>query len=146
MNSPMKAFGTDGGAKSCLQRTLQSIACLPLTDILGRHVGDHYYFDFFSLDVEGDEFDVLITLDFQKYKFGIILVECGVGTLLKNLLVRSLLESNGYKFMMEHRRSIRFMNADFHQIYSHLAHVQYISNSEIWNCTIDIGKPFRTCA
>ena len=33
-----------------------------------------FYFDFFSLDIEGSEFEALQSLDFSKVGFGIILV------------------------------------------------------------------------
>ena len=100
-----------------------AIECLPLTQILQQHVGDRFFFDFFSLDVEGGEFEVLKTLDFHKYKFGIILVESGGENAIKNLIIKSLLQLNGYGYIMEDRRSLWFMNNYFHQIYERALHL-----------------------
>lgn len=52
------------------------------------------FINFFSLDVEGAELDVLKGLDFDNYSFGLILIE------VRNDVnqVRELLEKNGYKF------------------------------------------------
>ena len=108
-----------------LLATKTAIECLPLTQILHLHVGDRFFFDFFSLDVEGAEFQVLNTLDFQKYQFGIILVESDSGDVnaTKNHAIQSLLEVNGYKYLQEYARSLWFMNTDFDKIYKHVANI-----------------------
>ena len=99
------------------------IECHPLKDVLQQHVaggdgdGGGFHFDFFSLDVEGGELEVLKTLDFQIHTFGVILVEADEHDQLKNLNVRSLLESNGYIFLYEKGRSYWFYNKDFYYIY-----------------------------
>ncbi len=57
--------------------------------------------DYLSLDVEGQEYNILSTFPFDKYKFRCITVEHNaphVGT-GNQLLIRSLLEQNGYKFV-----------------------------------------------
>lgn len=98
-----------------------AIECVPLTDILTQHVGEHFFFDFFSLDIEGGEFSVLKTLDFQKFSFGIIFVESSyhAGTVneMRNQATKSRLESHGYQFLMEFGRSYWFANKDFDKIY-----------------------------
>ncbi len=50
--------------------------------------------DFFSLDVEGDEFLVLKGINFKKYTFKYILIECDKFKKLKNFL-----EKNNYRFV-----------------------------------------------
>eukprot|EP00986_Skeletonema_menzelii_P002467 scaffold670_cov136-Skeletonema_menzelii.AAC.1 len=48
-----------------------SIKCEPLKDILENHAPNTTYFDFFSLDIEGAEFEALLSLDYSKVGFGI---------------------------------------------------------------------------
>ena len=61
--------------------------------------------DFFSLDVEGDEFLVLKSINFKKYSFKFILIECNQLLKLKNLLkkynykfVKKMSSGNDYLF------------------------------------------------
>lgn len=63
--------------------------------------------DYLSLDVEGEEYNILKTFDFKKYRFNVITVEHNAhlkGDVEKNK-IRSLLESNGYKFIKTNKRS-----------------------------------------
>jgi len=98
------------------------IKCRPLKDILLETVGQHFHFDFFSLDIEGAEFEALASLDFDLVSFGIILVESDEHNQLKNMVLRSKLESNGYKFLMDSARSYWFVNSKFEHVYGHLIH------------------------
>jgi FkbM family methyltransferase len=57
--------------------------------------------DYLSLDVEGQEYNILSTFPFDKYKFRCITVEHNaphIGPKQQNL-IRDLLENNGYKFV-----------------------------------------------
>ena len=57
--------------------------------------------DYLSLDVEGQEYNILKTFNFEKYKFRCITVEHNaphVGP-QQQMLIRNLLESEGYKFI-----------------------------------------------
>ena len=57
--------------------------------------------DYLSLDVEGQEYNILKTFNFEKYKFRCITVEHNaphVGP-QQQMLIRNLLESKGYKFI-----------------------------------------------
>jgi hypothetical protein len=98
---------------------VQVVDCAPLTELLQSHLGrrSSFFFDFFSLDVEGAEFDILKTLDFARFGFGILLVEADVHNPLKNLVVRQFLESRGYSFLMEYGRSDWFVNHALAEIY-----------------------------
>jgi hypothetical protein len=70
---------------------------MPLRTIIEENVvGSPAYFDIFSLDVEGAEFEALASLDFSKAAFGIVLVEADEHNLRKNMAVRAILERNGY--------------------------------------------------
>lgn len=98
------------------------VKCRPLMDILLQTVGQHFHFDFFSLDIEGAEDEALASLDFDLVSFGIILVECDQHDQLKNMVLRSKLESNGYTFLMDSAHSYWFANNKFEHVYGHLIH------------------------
>lgn len=57
--------------------------------------------DYLSLDVEGQEYNILSTFSFDKYKFRCMTVEHNaphIGSQMQNK-IRTLLESNGYKYI-----------------------------------------------
>jgi len=58
------------------------------------------FIEYLSLDTEGSELEILKSVDFNKYKFGIIDVEHNFVEPRRNQ-IRNLLESNGYKFNKE---------------------------------------------
>jgi hypothetical protein len=94
------------------------IQCMPLRTIIEENiVGSPAYFDIFSLDVEGAEFEALSSLDFSKAAFGIVLVEADQHNLRKNMAVRAILERNGYVFTDHAQNSQWFVNKDFDIIY-----------------------------
>jgi hypothetical protein len=51
------------------------VPCHPFGKLLKDHVPEHTFFDFWSLDVEGAEFEVLSSVDFTEVAFGVILIE-----------------------------------------------------------------------
>jgi hypothetical protein len=57
--------------------------------------------DYLSLDVEGQEYNILRTFPFDKYKFRCITVEHNAPHIgpKQQMLIRDLLENNGYKFV-----------------------------------------------
>jgi hypothetical protein len=93
------------------------IECSPLQDIIDEHIGKQAYFDFFSLDIEGAEVEAMHSIDFQRVGFGIILVESDEWDALKNMALRTFLESKGYIFLMDRKRSYWFVNKNFWSIY-----------------------------
>jgi hypothetical protein len=96
------------------------IVCSPLRDIMQQHVPNQHYFDFFSLDIEGAEFMALQSLDFDQVGFGIIFIEADVHNELKNLAVRTFMESKNYLFFGSFGRSYWFVNNEFGSIYKDL--------------------------
>ena len=99
------------------------IPCLPLQDILDTHLGkEKLYFDFFSLDVEGAELEVLQSLDYERVAFGVILCEADGTNELKNIALRTFLFEKGYIFLYNRDRSWWFVNIQFSHIYSALLH------------------------
>ena len=99
---------------------VKEIDCAPLMDILAENHVETNYFDFFSLDVEGAEFEVLKSIDFDKLGFGIIFVEADEHDPAKNEKVRLILKSNGYTYFSNHQRSDWFFNDQFLNIYKEL--------------------------
>ena len=70
-----------------------AVPCVPLGYILGLFRAKHI--NFFSLDVEGAELDVLSSLDFNRVSFDVIVVEG------QDQDVLELLESKGYVYVEE---------------------------------------------
>jgi len=71
-----------------------------LTNILDKFNAPQVI-DYLSLDVEGEEYNILKTFTFDKYKFRCITVEHNAPKIGNKyqLLIRELLESKGYKFI-----------------------------------------------
>jgi hypothetical protein len=53
------------------------------------------HIDYLSIDTEGSEFDILSTLDFSKYSFGVITLEYNFSAYRAR--INQLLVSKGYK-------------------------------------------------
>jgi len=96
-------------------RNKQPIQCVPFGELLDQY-SPVTYFDFFSLDVEGAEFLALKTLDFDRYAFGVVFVE-SCSDKRRDLMVRSLLEGQGYKFHAHYGRSDWYYHPYFGRIY-----------------------------
>jgi FkbM family methyltransferase len=107
---------------SDLYQSAKSIKCKPLREILADDLGPRRHIDFLSLDVEGAELEVLKTIDFKRQQFGVIFYEADDHNALKNEMIKSLLEMNGYRFVEHALRSNFHINVRFHDIYAHLAH------------------------
>lgn len=95
---------------------LPKVICKPLSSILEPH----RFIDFFSLDVEGGELEVLKTIDFTRIDFGVLFFESDVHNPIKNQVTKSFLQSQGYIFLQESQRSAWFMNRNFHKFYQHI--------------------------
>ena len=67
------------------------------TEILSNLLQKHKVtkIDFCSIDTEGSEFDIIRTIDFDKYDFGLFLIENNYG----DSRVRDFLETKGYEFV-----------------------------------------------
>lgn len=76
--------------------TLPTIQCLPLSSIFAKVGIDSI--DFWSLDVEGGELEVLRTVDFERIKVGVLVVEADGHSPFKNQQVRDLMLSKGFKY------------------------------------------------
>jgi len=78
-------------------KTLE-VSCYVLSDILDRYNVRHI--DFLSIDVEGAEFDILKTIDFQKCAIDCITVEINIDGDTK---IRAFLEDRGFVFLKKKR-------------------------------------------
>ena len=65
----------------------------------------------FSLDVEGAEYEVLKSINFEVVTFDLIIVEADRSNVEKDTNVRNLLEKNGYSFVNNEGRSDWFKRA-----------------------------------
>jgi len=70
-----------------------------LTQILDEEHAPRFI-EYISIDTEGSEYIILQTLDFAKYKFGLVNVEHNYDN-QKRLSIKELLEANGYRFLRE---------------------------------------------
>eukprot|EP00525_Craspedostauros_australis_P014072 CAMPEP_0198118224 /NCGR_PEP_ID=MMETSP1442-20131203/20804_1 /TAXON_ID= /ORGANISM="Craspedostauros australis, Strain CCMP3328" /LENGTH=297 /DNA_ID=CAMNT_0043776445 /DNA_START=157 /DNA_END=1050 /DNA_ORIENTATION=- len=93
------------------------VKCRRLDKILQETVGKSFYFDFFSLDIEGAELLALQSLNFDEYQFGIIVVEADGKSKLKDDSIKALLGRSGYDFIHNINRSNWFINKNFDLIY-----------------------------
>ncbi|KAG1668041.1 hypothetical protein FOA52_006575 [Chlamydomonas sp. UWO 241] len=75
---------------------VSAIMCVPLPSLLALTSIAH--FNFWSLDVEGGELQVLNAVDFNQLTFDVIVVESDGHNAEKDAAVRAILESNGYDF------------------------------------------------
>jgi len=88
--------------------------CFPLASILSALQLSHI--NFFSLDVEGGEYSVLQTIDFNCTTFDVIAVEILGGTLADDNKTKSLtdfLDSRGYRFVSRAGNNHWFMHSQF---------------------------------
>jgi FkbM family methyltransferase len=102
-------FAVDGSASSIIDQhigpfTNTNVNVLKISNTL-ENVLDKFnspkVIDYLSLDVEGQEYTILSTFPFDKYKFKCITVEHNaphIGT-QQQMLIRDVLENNGYTFV-----------------------------------------------
>ena len=67
-----------------------------------------FHIDYLSIDTEGNEYDILKSVNLNQYTFGVIDVEHNYED-VKRSNIRSLLESNGYTFYKENRWDDRYI-------------------------------------
>jgi FkbM family methyltransferase len=74
---------------------------ITLNDLLAK-ANAPLFIDYLSLDTEGSEFEILKSVDFQKYIFGLIDVEHNYVEPRRSQ-IKNLLTSNGYIYIRENR-------------------------------------------
>ena len=70
------------------------------------------YIDFMSIDVEGSELEILKTINFNKYKFGLIAVENNQTRQKGDEQLRPFMKSRGYKVLLNVGVDILFIPAE----------------------------------
>lgn len=80
----------------------------------------HYFFDFYSLDVEGAEWSVLQSIEWARTAFGMILLEEPDGKTDDARQMKEFLAQKGYEFLGTMDRSMWFKNNRFDEIYAGL--------------------------
>ena len=99
---------------------LPQIDCSPLSAILEQTVTGKSHIDFLSVDVEGAEFEVMKTIDFNKHHFGVIFYEAYHHNPEKNEKTKSLLIQNGYPFHFNAAGSNFHVNSHWKETYGFL--------------------------
>ena len=132
-NSRVRRFETSGGAVSRIRQEsgLPVIKCLPLTDIMDQHLKTdtrvstlvnrmpHYYFDFYSLDVEGAEWSVLNSIDWNRTAFGLLFLEAPAGKPEERQLIQDFMtKEQGYTLVGYKRSSFWFQHPEYARIYA----------------------------
>ncbi len=92
---------------------LPVLPCVPLS-LLFTKLGVQQI-DFFSLDVEGAELQVLSTIDYSSTQIGVLVVEADATSTAKDKAVRELLSAEGFKLHAHITRNDWFV----HKSYSH---------------------------
>uniref|UniRef100_A0A7R9VGC5 Methyltransferase FkbM domain-containing protein n=1 Tax=Chlamydomonas euryale TaxID=1486919 RepID=A0A7R9VGC5_9CHLO len=89
------------------------LPCVPLSRLL--HLARITHYNFFSLDVEGAELQVLKSINWQLVSFEVIVVEASnkEGDSAKTEQVRELLMHHGYKFDKHVHRNDWFIHSSF---------------------------------
>ena len=100
----LKKYIQQGVRKRNIDKTYD-VKTISLIDMLIKHEAPSYI-DFISIDTEGSEYDILKKFNFDRFKFGIILVEHAFETEKKNK-IKNLLQNNNYveiipKFIIDH--------------------------------------------
>jgi len=75
------------------------VKTISLNDLLEKYNAPPFI-EYLSLDTEGSEFEILKSLDFNKYTFGLIDIEHNFVE-PRRTQIRNLLTSNGYDFIRE---------------------------------------------
>ena len=114
-------FAREWHEKTNARATLTKIMCESLSEILTQSdVVGSIHVDFLSVDVEGGEFEVIKTLDFDKHQFGVIFYEADEHNPVKNEAVKSFLANNGYPFFGHNQNSNYHVNEKWGEIYSNV--------------------------
>jgi FkbM family methyltransferase len=81
----------------------KKIVAKTLTQVLDLHLNPNYKVDVLSVDVEGMDFEVLLGLNFKKYKPKLIIIELGEldKINIQENNIYKLLINNGYKFISQ---------------------------------------------
>ena len=83
-----------------------SITTKTLSEILHKHISDDVEIDFLNIDVEGLDYQVLVSNDWNCFKPKVILIEelwSDLEFVVKNSKIKIFLETKGYKLIGKNR-------------------------------------------
>jgi FkbM family methyltransferase len=89
---------------------------ITLNDLLDKY-NSPLCIDYLSLDTEGSEYEILKSVNFEKYTFGIIDVEHNFVE-PKRTLIKKLLLNNGYEYVGENKWDDCYRFDNFNKIFS----------------------------
>jgi FkbM family methyltransferase len=87
---------TRGLEKQDLEVEQIMVNTMTFNDIMQNHP-DVTHIDFLSIDIEGGELDVLSTIDFGRYHFGLITIENNAG----NVVLQNFMSQHGYVIFLD---------------------------------------------
>ena len=106
------AIGKDANIMKLIQRhcdyTTITVETTTLSAVLEENNAPKFI-EFLSIDTEGSEMEILKSIDFVAYKFGVIDVEHNRNLEVKNTIIFFLI-SNGYELLIEGEISDVFIN------------------------------------
>ncbi|NGX60069.1 MAG: hypothetical protein KR126chlam3_01231 [Chlamydiae bacterium] len=86
---------------------LINVDCITLNDLLEQHGIQHV--NFLSIDTEGGEFDILSSLNFEKFQIDVITVENNLG----DNRFAELMNKKGFRFVKKLDQDLIFVHKDF---------------------------------
>ena len=89
---------------------------ITLNDLLNKS-NSPQFIDYLSLDTEGSELEILKSVDFQKYTFGLIDVEHNFIEPRRSH-IKELLTSNGYHYVRENKWDDTYCHNSVHAIHA----------------------------
>lgn len=106
--------------KNVIVKNLRKIICRPLHAVIAESTLKDQIIDFLSLDVEGGEFEVVKTINFEEDQFGLIFYEADLHNPLKNEAMKTYLEKKGYAFRFHQSGSNFHVNQNWDELYGDL--------------------------
>ncbi len=93
----------------------EKVRTRPLADVLAEHVPEGKVIDLLNIDIEGADFQALVSNDWRRYRPRVITVEdYAVGTVgLENSEIYSLLSEKGYRFSSHAFDTSIYIEEDF---------------------------------
>ena len=88
-----------------LESNIIEVSTITFNELMEKNYPNIRYIDFLSIDVEGGELNILETIDFNKYKFGLITIENN----FENNVLANFMEKLGYVVLIDIGHDILFI-------------------------------------
>lgn len=95
------------------QNAIEALDCVPMSSIIRLAGANHI--NFFVLDVEGAELNVLNTINWDTVKFDVVCIEVDPNHRMGSFptRLRSYMSQRGYNFLVVHKKNHWFQRRDF---------------------------------